>query len=735
MNFTRPRPILCAVFLVLALPAIVLACGPYFSSLIFVAPRPAADAELLRGKVGLVRPTFSRRQIFLAYRNLGGAPLNDSEQTSLNDASGEPRISLDNSEMVAGEWLKARNEASTWLGTTRQLKNYSFFLNCTPDAFQTAAAHWQELIEGEGVTSPSVRAWGAAQDLVFKNCSQDAGIPDAPTPEMTQAQRADRMYQIAAANFYATRYDVAAEQFQAIARETASPWHDLGLFLAARCYLRKATVGPLLGKPGSAPAGYAPPPMDQDSMRKALALLQQVAGDESLERVHDSALRLISFAELHLEPEKQALKLSSALREPSQDAQFATHLDDYLHLQRTKVEAGDELGDWIAAVQGPGQSSIDRWKTQPASQLWLVAALLAANSKSAAAPQLIAAALKVAPNSPAFASAQVYAARLLYERGQYVQLRHHLDILLGTRRAELDTSAVAALTILRSRTANSLDDFAQYATLPPTGFADEADVPGWWEACPSATGRGERACTNAMITPTAAAMMNHMPISALVRLAGLTAAPLPLRSGAAQIAFARGVLLGDFLQADAAARLLSAQSEEDAADLKGYLAARHDEERRFAAAFVVLHWPGLEPVLSVSFLRDGSLRKLSEFRNNWWSTSLLPKVQSSDPLEELPSDETAPRFLNRAERTAGEREYAALGKVESASNWLPRAVIEWAESHRDDPRVPEALHLAVNATHYAGDTTGAGPYSKKAFQLLHRNYPRSPWTAKTKYYY
>jgi hypothetical protein len=76
-------------------------------------------------------------------------------------------------------------------------------------------------------------------------------------------------------------------------------------------------------------------------------------------------------------------------------------------------------------------------------------------------------------------------------------------------------------------------------------------------------------------------------------------------------------------------------------------------------------------------------------------------------------------------------------------------VIQWAKAHRDDPRVPEALHLAVEATHYGADTplhqmveathhgsdtAGASAYSKEAFQLLHRNYPHSPWTAKTKYY-
>jgi hypothetical protein len=238
-----------------------------------------------------------------------------------------------------------------------------------------------------------------------------------------------------------------------------------------------------------------------------------------------------------------------------------------------------------------------------------------------------------------------------------------------------------------------------------------------------------------MITPAAAAMINHMPLKVLTQLASLNSAPLPLRRGVAQIAFERGALLGNFAQADSAARLLSLQSTQDATDLKRYLAAPNDAERRFAAAFIMLHWPGVMPSLNASFMRDGTMRELSNYRNNWWGAAHGPKSQSSDLFEYSPEDDAAPRFLAKAARTAGEREYAELGKAESASIWLPRVVIEWAKAHPDDPSVPEALHLAVVATHLASDTAGASPYSKQAFQLLHRNYPHSLWTAKTKYYY
>ena len=742
MKFTHRRFInTFTVILVFVVPGLVLACGPYFTSAVFVASSPANNTQLIDGKIGIVRPGFSSEELFFAYRNLNEAPLNVSERAALNFVSGTSKAGPQTATAFTEQWATARKKALRpepqylWINTERELKNYSFFVNCTTDAFDTAAIHLNKLIASDGNSSASVRQWTEAQDLVFQNCSKYAGIPADPTADMTPTRRADRLYQIAAAHFYAMHYDVAAEEFRAIARDTTSPWHDVGLFLAARCYLRKATVGQLDGVPQPTSSGDMPPQTDQDSMRKALMLLQEVAADKSLGRVHDSALRLISFAQLHLDPDQQALKLSASIRQPSKDAQFATHLHDYLHLLRSGTRPGDELGEWIEAVKKADQSSIERWRSHPASQPWLSAALLAANGKSADAPGLVAAALKVDVKSPAYATAQYHAARLRYERSEFVQVREQIDKLLKVRRKQLDPSTIAALSILRSRAADSLADFSQFAAMPPTGFDIPDQSPGEWDPCPSGAGGDNRACATAMITPAAAAMINHMPLSVLVRLASLNSAPMPLRRAAAQIAFERGVLLGNFTQADSAARLLSAQSKQDATSLRNYLAAHSDEERRFSAAFVMLHWPGVTPSLNVSFMRDGVMRELSSYRNNWWNSAQGPKNQSSDPFEYLPADDSVPHFLDKAERTVAEREYAELGKVGSASIWLPRVVIAWAKLHHDDPQVPEALHLAVTATHFGSDTFGASPFSKEAFHLLHKSYPVSPWTAKTKYYY
>lgn len=693
----------------------------------------------MQGRIGLLRPGYSREELFYVFRILTGKPFTKTEQSLAEKGVAINSDSWGNS----SPWTEARKKvvgpSDVFINPNRELPSYQFFLNCNADAFDTAADHLDDLLAKEKRLLPghdgAIEEWVRAQDTVFKNCEKDAGTPAAPTPQMNASQRADRLYQVAATNFYAMHYDDAAAQFEAIASDSSSEWHDLGLFLAARCYLRKATVGSLIKAPQPGSKGQeatAPPPMDRESLQKALAILRKVVADPSLGRVHASALRLISFAELRLEPEKHATQLASSLRQPTDDAQFATNLNDYLHLLRDHAAPEDEMGQWIAAMQNPGPESIERWRKNPHSQLWLAAALLAADGKDQVTPDLISAALKIDPASPLFGSAQFHAARLRQERGDKKTLRKQIDELLVAHKAALDRSVLNGLLIMRSSLAISIEEFSRFAASSPVGTTDDL---GETSPREQMTTEDARSSSEPAITPAAAAMINRMPLSAMVKLAGVQSAPFPLRREVALAAFARGVLLGKFAEADAAARLLAQQSHEDASDLSSYLAARDNQAKRFSAAFVMLHWPGVKPSLDVTTIRFEEMRNLDNFRQNWWGVPTGPEKQSDDPYEFLPTDNSAPAFLTAEERKNAEAEYVALKKVDKAAIWLPAEAIAWAESHREDSRVPEALHLAVSATRYSVNTEGATPYSKRAFMLLHKNYPKNPWTAKTKYYY
>ena len=94
-----------------------------------------------------------------------------------------------------------------------------------------------------------------------------------------------------------------------------------------------------------------------------------------------------------------------------------------------------------------------------------------------------------------------------------------------------------------------------------------------------------------------------------------------------------------------------------------------------------------------------------------------------------------PRFLSPQEVQAAEKEWKALNSFGAAPNYIAKEVIQWANSHPNDARVPEALHLAVKTTRYGCGDADTGRWSKAAFDLLHRKYPNSPWTKQTPYWF
>ena len=71
----------------------------------------------------------------------------------------------------------------------------------------------------------------------------------------------------------------------------------------------------------------------------------------------------------------------------------------------------------------------------------------------------------------------------------------------------------------------------------------------------------------------------------------------------------------------------------------------------------------------------------------------------------------------------------------------PGSVLEWEEKGEDvvirriGQHTSEALHRAVQASRYRCTDKDTGRYSEQAFNLLHRKYPQSKWTARTKYWY
>ncbi len=155
----------------------------------------------------------------------------------------------------------------------------------------------------------------------------------------------------------------------------------------------------------------------------------------------------------------------------------------------------------------------------------------------------------------------------------------------------------------------------------------------------------------------------------------------------------------------------------------------------------MLRAPGLEPVVRYGSGRETPVTKSDIFRDNWWL--LQPLNQASDGehnhqalFDLYPDGQFGPTgFLPEAQAAAAATEWQRLNqRAQNSVNYLCAQTLDWARTHPEDPRVPQALHLAVEATHY-GPSDKSSSYSRQAFDLLHRRYPNSEWTKKTKYWY
>ena len=200
----------------------------------------------------------------------------------------------------------------------------------------------------------------------------------------------------------------------------------------------------------------------------------------------------------------------------------------------------------------------------------------------------------------------------------------------------------------------------------------------------------------------------------------------PLRRELATTGWVRAVVAGDETEARTYAELAGARAPELRDALAAYLAAA-PADRHFTAVYTLLRYPGLEPFADWGIGRTTPLGEIDDFRDNWWCRISGAGTEQRDML--------ALAFLSDDERRMAQQQWLALQAVPTGPNYLAAETIAWAQARPTDPRVPEALHLAVRATRYGCTDDETSQWSNKAFQLLHRRYPKSEWAAKTKYHY
>lgn len=762
-----------------AFTAWLVACGPFLTGYVTVrAVHPATVAAFASGTLGIVRPPLARRYLVHAYRSWSAKPVLRNGLVTAAD------VMPDGAARQA--WIKDAAQvtgrpAPLEIDPMRQTgKDYQWFQNCPDHAFAAASRTLAERTAKYRAGSATVREWVAAQEAVFTNCSNNPlALPAPPAAGSDALTRADRAYQTAASYFYAMQYEEAAKRFRAIAADVSSPWQPYGRYLAARATIRRATV-----------------PEDPGPKRNALLAdaakdLQAVVVDPGASALGASARGLLDFIGAQIDPVAQLHALARDLAGAPQvrDQQvidyqilFDRIVGDTVEFAYDGVEDraamvdGDDLTDWILAMQGSGDGAatraLARWKAT-SSVPWMVAALWKVPATDAAAASLLDAAAKVPRTSPAFPTVAFLRTRLLVNRGNRNEARALLETLPSSPDGQFHDEAINLLKSQRLRLAASMDELlANVSRTIVAGY----DGGSFDAAVPAAPPIGDATVD----VDGAIALSYRLPLDRMVEAANAPTLPATVGRRIAVAAFTRAVLLGRHDAAIQVAPRLRALTPALAPDLDRFTSAPSGDERHLAAIRLLLRTPGMRPTVRAG---DDSQSLESEpqsptriagapaampiqrefdhvFRRNWWcefdaadsvaevtdwggASQLLvlayPRAADGDPEERrrrAAAVVPAPSFLTSAERATLDRESAAIAELGIAPDYLAAEAIKWATAHPKDLDAAEALAHAVEGARWScvqGHRNAA--LTRRAFEVLHRTFPQSEWAKKTKYWY
>ncbi|HMY03599.1 MAG TPA: hypothetical protein PKA48_09605, partial [Candidatus Obscuribacter sp.] len=506
------RPVLrMAIGLCLSLNLLpVLACGPFFDDAVFYL-RSHPDAPMKRflsGSLGVLEPTYARSYLIFAYRYLQDKPLTAAERASAYDllcyrlgmANIDPRSEVSPREAGSGVdvWNNARKkvkgarvrEFSSW-DTFRNIdgEDYISYLNCTPDAFITAAATLDKRISTYGADSAEVKAWLEAQDQVFSHCSSSGynyekkqQNPPPPFPAtlpatVPLAQRQDRFYQLAASRFYAGEFEVARALFREIAADKASPWHQIAEYMVARTYIREGTLAKDVAK-------------GQKLLQQAMDILDGLMRKPEFASFSSSIEDLRHFLLIRLRRDGTFKDLSSKIVSDGLGDKFGKSVGDYTFiLDRYFNESGDEssetheiedkkvrelvrgedLSNWLWSFSDTSEAGLSEARSQYSSKKslpWLLALATKIKGADKQAPELIKALAAVPQRSSGYIHARYHLARLNLERGA-ANARPARAIIDGVINSDIPPSARAKFATLKLETAADLSDFLSLSYVAP----------------------------------------------------------------------------------------------------------------------------------------------------------------------------------------------------------------------------------------------------------------------------
>ena len=689
-TLARMIVVACGAFVLGAIMNLALeACGnwsqPVFVHTLF--PDHGHFEAFAKGDLGLLQPTFARSYLVVAYRHLSGVGMDAEAQDGAlklwweREGYGPERKTEQRSysfdQSGRDQWKSARRvviEGKPELASPYEWdESYVATSRITESVYRKASEILDARVKDHGAKDPWVLAWVKGQDLIFSG-EKVRVLPETAHPVAPQWFKQDRDYQIAAAEFHMGHLAKASALFAAISKDQTSPWCDLSAYLVARASLREA------GK-------------DPAKLSELNQYLKKLLKNPKRAAIHTDVKAMMDRVAFLSDPADYLSTLGSRLSAKGKVASFHEALDNYTYAWdritgydeqaapsvTPMTPVGESMSDWIRVFSGASGDALAQWRQTP-SLPWLVASLVYAGGKDDSLDDLLDSAAKVDSKNPAYLTVTFHRIRLKFEQGKASEAESLMADL--QKRPNLPPTLFNLLRQMQQKEAKDLKTWLKFLPQKVAGISE-----GTRKTYPVVQENEEP-------DPVEVERIKTSIPAEVLRDAALDLES-PKVLGLGRIALEKALLLGR----EDLVRTLHKRDPKKLDDVDHWLAEKDPDTREFVLA-----------------LRAGHRRDRDCF----------PKAKFG-PME----------LLSEADAEIVTKEQQVIESLGPSVDFHCKNILSYAEAHPKDSRVPEALHLAVQLTR---TNSGCGSeektkLSKRAFQLLHKRFPKTDWAKKTPVHY
>lgn len=769
------------------------ACAPELAFAILInGNHPDLPLKLFAGgNLGIVQPGWAKSYLVVAYRQLSGKPLSKLEQESVvrlwhDRINGGSRFDSDLYHDPKDDFLALRCKAigdnpKNTPDVSWKMDSYVYENSIGGSAFNLAKDTLASILKKYPAKSPQVREWVKAQDGLFGIGTAKTIVPAPLTTSTDPLLQEARIYQLAAGNFYAKKFDKAASLFQTLADKKSSSLSKIASYMVLRSKSNQILRGDGTGDADAVSAELqkaAHAATKTSEREQILDLLRPISylnlsapdvikmlaekvcngtSDRFGSDIGDLTFLLDGNAPLcGLNVQGPATSSSDESdKKPAPDFSGVHDLADFVcNVQRSNYMLWDEADKKKQREEGlkAAKHAREMWaKTK--SPVWLVAALSGFGLRLHDDQELYRAALNTPDSSPAYLTCRFYVIDSLIAQGKRDEARKLLKPVLSA--TNVPPSSRNLFSSQMAAASETLSEYLKYSVLNPPEILDSSNDLVSRKFAAMEASNVFQTDTPGLDTASAKDLSRNAPLSTWMQFAQSQSPTSKFKPIIVRTAWTRAQVLQ---RPDLAAKLendLASSNPTLAAAVNKIKSAPAGPAKQFAVACLVLRNYGMSPYLLGGAERHADLIGVFDYyNNNFWLPLPVKETKPEDSESYYAYNDTVGfvgdneirdkmtgysspgvnRLLSEAERKAAAAELLLMIK-NHPSRFFGQTVLDWAKTHPKDPDVPEMLYRVVKLPKWTQVTPVGSEFSKKAYFALHKGYPGNPWTKKAVCYY